>query len=142
MSKPDQTFTATPKVLVERLSLQERRLTDGVQYRQAFTGPIGSRGTISRGQFSRDADEETDATLLPMRYWYATGRDAPMETEVARGLLPSAVSHADAVFNSARTALLVAALTGDVPLDVLVAASDEIDPEVLADSIIEEWVGE
>ncbi|MEZ0265734.1 MAG: hypothetical protein ACAI43_13475 [Phycisphaerae bacterium] len=83
---PDQTFTATPKVLVERLSLQERRLTDVVQYRQAFTGPIGSRGTISRGQFSKDADDETDATLLPVRYWYATGRDAPMEAEVAARL--------------------------------------------------------
>jgi homoserine kinase len=51
--------------------------------------------------------------------------DHPMETEVARGLLPTSVSHADAVFNSARTALLVAALTGDVPLEVLVAASDD-----------------
>jgi homoserine kinase len=51
--------------------------------------------------------------------------DHPMETEVARGLLPSSVSHADAIFNSARTALLVAALAGHVPLDVLVAASDD-----------------
>jgi homoserine kinase len=54
--------------------------------------------------------------------------DHPMETEVARGLLPTAVSHADAVFSSARVALLVAALTGDVDsvgLDVLVAASED-----------------
>ena len=49
----------------------------------------------------------------------------PMETEVARGLLPTSVSHADAVFNSARTALLVAALTGDAPVQALVAASDD-----------------
>jgi len=55
----------------------------------------------------------------------------PMETEVARGLLPTSVSHADAVFNSARTALLVAALAapaaGATPVDlsVLVAASDD-----------------
>ena len=49
----------------------------------------------------------------------------PMETEVARGLLPTSVSHADAVFNTARTALLVAALTGDLPLSTLVAASDD-----------------
>jgi homoserine kinase len=51
--------------------------------------------------------------------------DHPMETEVARGLLPTAVSYADAVFNSARTALMVSALSGALPLDVLVAASDD-----------------
>ncbi len=51
--------------------------------------------------------------------------DHPMETEVARGLLPTSVSHADAIFNSARTALLVAALAGDLPLEVLVSASDD-----------------
>ncbi len=54
--------------------------------------------------------------------------DHPMETEVARGLLPTSVPHADAVFNSGRTALLVAALRGpDNPVapEVLVAASDD-----------------
>ncbi len=51
--------------------------------------------------------------------------DHPMETEVARGLLPTSVSHADAVFNTARTTLLVAALTGQLPLEVLVTASDD-----------------
>lgn len=51
--------------------------------------------------------------------------DHPMDTEVARGLLPTSVAHADAVFTSARTALLVAALTGAVPADRLVAASED-----------------
>ncbi len=37
--------------------------------------------------------------------------DWPMSTEAARGLLPPTVPHADAVFNSARSGLLVAALT-------------------------------
>ena len=36
----------------------------------------------------------------------------PLETTVARGLLPDAVPHADAAANAGRTALLVAALTG------------------------------
>lgn len=36
----------------------------------------------------------------------------PVETMVARGLLPQQVSHADAAANAGRTALLVAALTG------------------------------
>lgn len=36
----------------------------------------------------------------------------PVETKVARGLLPEVVAHADAAANSGRTALLVAALAG------------------------------
>jgi homoserine kinase len=38
----------------------------------------------------------------------------PLETEVARGLLPTTVSHGDASSNAGRAALLVAALTGQV----------------------------
>jgi homoserine kinase len=37
--------------------------------------------------------------------------DQPMSTTTARGLLPSEVSHQDAVFNAGRTGLLVAAMT-------------------------------
>ncbi len=39
----------------------------------------------------------------------------PVETTVARGLLPDVVPHADAAANSGRTALLVAALAGQPP---------------------------
>jgi homoserine kinase len=42
--------------------------------------------------------------------------DATLSTHVARGLLPEAVPHADAVFNAARSALLVHALTADPAL--------------------------
>ncbi len=38
---------------------------------------------------------------------------APLATEAARQVLPATVPHADAAANSARSALLVAALTGD-----------------------------
>ncbi len=38
---------------------------------------------------------------------------APLATEVARQVLPATVPHADAASNSARAALLIAALTGD-----------------------------
>ena len=38
----------------------------------------------------------------------------PLETHVARGLLPATVPHGDAAHNAGRTALLVAALTGQV----------------------------
>ncbi len=41
---------------------------------------------------------------------------APMSTTVARQVLPALVSHADAAANSARAALLVAALTTDLTL--------------------------
>ncbi len=40
----------------------------------------------------------------------------PLRTEVARGLLPDAVPHADAAANAGRTALLVAALAGQPEL--------------------------
>lgn len=39
----------------------------------------------------------------------------PLSTEVARGLLPAAVPHADAAFTAGRAGLLVAALTAPMP---------------------------
>jgi len=42
--------------------------------------------------------------------------EIPLDTAQARGLLPPAVPHADAVANSARAALLIAALTSDPAL--------------------------
>jgi homoserine kinase len=49
--------------------------------------------------------------------------DATLSTHVARGLLPEAVPHTDAVFNAARSALLVHALTADPAL--LLDATDD-----------------
>jgi homoserine kinase len=48
-------------------------------------------------------------------------------TKQARGLLPSEVPHADAAFGVARSALLIAALTGAVPADrtVLLAGTED-----------------
>lgn len=48
-------------------------------------------------------------------------------TKAARGLLPASVPHADAAFGVARSALLIAALTGSVPAeqDVLLAATED-----------------
>ena len=64
---------------------------------------------------------EPDATFEAVRLSVASGLRAvaivppdPLETAVARGLLPSDVPHADASFNAGRAALLVAALTGQV----------------------------
>jgi homoserine kinase len=47
----------------------------------------------------------------------------PLQTEVARGLLPPTVPHQDAAFNAGRSALLVAALTGRPEL--LLAATED-----------------
>ncbi len=49
----------------------------------------------------------------------------PMATAAARMVLPRAVPHADAAANSARAALLAAALTGQQPPDVLLAATED-----------------
>ncbi len=49
----------------------------------------------------------------------------PLETKVARGLLPDAVPHADAARNAGRAALLVAALSGR-PDELLAATEDRL----------------
>jgi homoserine kinase len=49
----------------------------------------------------------------------------PMSTTTARGLLPTEVPHADAVFNAARSGLLVAALT-QAPEQLLEATQDRL----------------
>ena len=51
--------------------------------------------------------------------------DHRLATEQARGLLPDVVPHSDAAANSARTALLIAALTGQVGTDVLLDATED-----------------
>ena len=52
----------------------------------------------------------------------------PVETKVARGLLPDVVPHADAAANSGRAALLVAALAGR-PEHLLAATRDYLHQE-------------
>lgn len=63
-------------------------------------------------------------------------------TSAARGLLPASVPHADAAFGVARSALLIAALTGTIPADqdILLAATEDrlhqtYRASVLGDSI-------
>jgi homoserine kinase len=52
----------------------------------------------------------------------------PLETHVARGLLPATVPHGDASSNAGRAALLVAALTGQL-------APDDVDEALLAGTV-------
>ncbi len=60
------------------------------------TGPVGSSLFVD--------DDVLPVVLVP---------DATLSTEVARGLLPDVVPHADAAFNAGRAALLVHALTAE-----------------------------
>ena len=72
-------FVITPKVLVERLAVLERRITSVAQYRQAFTGPAAP----ARFAVAREDDPIVD---LPARYWYPVGRDTRMEEQIAARL--------------------------------------------------------
>jgi len=77
----DQTYTITPKVLVEREAILERRVTDVSEYRLAFSGP-GVR-IVPREAVHLDPDTYQD---VPIKYWYPIGRDTEMERQVARRL--------------------------------------------------------
>jgi homoserine kinase len=50
---------------------------------------------------------------------------APLATEAARQVLPPEVPHADAARNAARSALLIAALTGAAPPELLLEATED-----------------
>jgi homoserine kinase len=77
----------------------------------AWTGPAGAQSARLRPA----------AGLAPV----ICVPSEPMATAAARMVLPRAVPHADAAANSARAALLVAALTGQQPPDVLLAATED-----------------
>jgi len=72
---PDGTFVASPKVLVERFTFAERRLTSISQYHQAFGG-------------SRAFSDSTDLTgaLLQAVYWYPVRRDLNLEKAMATSI--------------------------------------------------------
>ena len=71
----DGTFECVPKVLVERYSSSERRITSVTQYRESFA--------IVTEQGSRARDKGFD---LQFTYWYTTGRDEVLEKALADGI--------------------------------------------------------
>jgi hypothetical protein len=77
----DQTYTITPKVLVEREAILERHVTDVSQYRLAFSGP----GPKIQPREAVTLEPETYPDV-PVKYWIPTGRDAQMEIQVAKRL--------------------------------------------------------
>jgi hypothetical protein len=75
-SLPDGTYLATPKVLIERETLLGRRITAAVKFRDAFTADTGGAPPIT-----------SQGIPLPYTYWYATGRDHPLERRIADAIL-------------------------------------------------------
>lgn len=71
----DGTFELVPKVLVERYSSSERRITSVTRYRESFA--------IKDIQGSRERDKGID---LPYTYWYVTARDDSLEKDLADGV--------------------------------------------------------
>ncbi|CAN5384188.1 hypothetical protein BH10PLA1_BH10PLA1_11100 [soil metagenome] len=70
---PDGKFEAAVKVIVERSTSFERRVTTAIQYRDAFSG--FSPGT----EFYAE-----DGSVQPAQTWYAVGRDLALETEIGK----------------------------------------------------------
>jgi hypothetical protein len=71
------TYRMTPKILVERQSVVERRTTSTEQYRTLFAGPAVSETKLA--VTSEDLE-------LPKTYWTPIGRDTEMERQVARAV--------------------------------------------------------
>jgi hypothetical protein len=71
----DGTYTAAPRVLVERYSSAERRLTAIYEVHSAYSGPRPA------------GDIQTDrGATTPSDYWYATGRDEALEKDLATAI--------------------------------------------------------
>jgi hypothetical protein len=62
------------KVLVERLSMEEQRVTAVIDYQNTFNKPY------------RDEDREAQGKHYPPVYWYATGRDDALERELVNAI--------------------------------------------------------
>lgn len=73
---PDLSWEVTPKILVERQAIAERRITAVTQYRSVFATQRGR----DRAAGSREADA---GVVLPGKYWYPLRRDAEFEKVIA-----------------------------------------------------------
>lgn len=74
---PDAGWQASPKVLVERQTIAETRITSVVLYRSVFTVP---RSSSARPFGTRESDQ---GIYLPSRYWYPLRRDTAFERVLA-----------------------------------------------------------
>ena len=78
----DGSFEAAPKVLVERYSVVEHRITSVTQYRDIFA--------LTREEALRERDRQRNPMLeqegIPTSYWYAIGRDLALERNLASAI--------------------------------------------------------
>lgn len=72
--REDGTYQASPKVVVERYAQSERRVTSVARYSEVFALDPAQQGTRERDRLGAD---------LPPAYWYALGRDEPLERLIA-----------------------------------------------------------
>ena len=73
----DGTFSVQPKVLIERQSILERRITSVDEYHLAFAGPEGLTSEAV------SSDQPSDI-VIPAKYWTPIGRDFALEQDIAR----------------------------------------------------------
>ena len=69
----DGTYEATPKVVIERYAQSERRVTSVARYTEVFAWDPSQEGSRERDRAGAD---------LPPAYWYAIGRDEPLERQI------------------------------------------------------------
>lgn len=75
----DGAFRVSPKVLVERYSMVEHRVTSAAEYREVFA--------LTRAELTRDLDRQRNPMLaregIPPVYWIPVDRDDAMEKRLA-----------------------------------------------------------
>jgi hypothetical protein len=72
-------FQVTPRVLVERQSVAEQRVTSVALYR-------GALARTARQERQRGTPESDEGLNIPAHYWYATGRDDALEKKLVDAL--------------------------------------------------------
>jgi hypothetical protein len=80
--REDGAYEAAPKVLVERYSVIEHRITSATQYRDIYA--------LTREEALRRDDRQRNPLLeqegIPTFYWYAVGRDESLEKKLAESI--------------------------------------------------------
>ena len=76
--REDGTYEATPKVVIERYAQAERRVTTVARYTEVLGVDPLQEGSRARDRLGAD---------LPAAYWYALGRDEPLERQIAQDVM-------------------------------------------------------
>jgi hypothetical protein len=73
----DGSYQATPKVVVERFSSVEKRITSVAQYREIFS--------LNQADLQLSSEEQDNAQIPP-QFWYAIARDHALERQLAESV--------------------------------------------------------